>query len=142
MTASKADLAKQITDLARKHWKDKPEALLLSVLGPKLKDWDESYKSILSGQSLRNFIISEASDLAIAQHSSAYARVGVYPESKTFSYDAENVEAKAEPTEADKLKKSRRAFYTFIEAISDLPSDDIKGVHIPTSVIVQLLEGK
>jgi phenylpyruvate tautomerase PptA (4-oxalocrotonate tautomerase family) len=142
MTASKADLAKQITDLAKEHWKDKPEALLLSVLGPKLKDWNEGYKSILNGQSLRNFIKNEASDLTIAQHSSAYARVGVFPANETFSYDTETVEAKAEPTKADKLKKSRRAFYTFIEAISDFPSDDIKGVHIPTSVIVRLLEGK
>ena len=143
MAASKTELAEKITELTKKHWVDsKDEALLLSALGPKLSSWNADYKSILSGQSLRNFIKSEASDLTIAQHSTKYARVGVHPADKIFSYDTETIGAKTEPTQADKLKKSRRAFYTFIEEISDFPAEDIKGVHIPTSVIIRLLEGK
>lgn len=143
MATSKADLVAKLTELTNSHWADeKEEALLLSVLGPLLTEWDADYKSALSGKSLRIFIKNEVPDLAIAQHSSKYAKVGVYPANKTFSYDSGAIQEKTQPTEADKLKKSRRAFYTFIEAISLFPDEDIKNVHIPTSVIIRLLEGK
>jgi len=142
MANSKADLVGKINELALQHWGDKGEALLLSVLGPHLTKWDADYKSILEGQSLRNFIKNEASELSIAQHSLQYAKVGVYPANETFSYDAEAAEAVTEPSAADKLRKSRSAFYTFIAAISEYSDEDIKDVHIPTRVIVRLLEGK
>lgn len=142
MAALKTDLVDKITELARAHWAETSEALLLSKLGPLLAETYADYKSTLSGQSLRNFIRDEAPDLMIAQHSLQYAKVGVHPSDKSFSYDTEVVEEKAEPTQADKLKESRRAFYKFIEAISDFPAEDINDVQIPTSVIVRLLEGK
>lgn len=142
MPASKAALAVKIAELANEHWSDASEALLLSKLAPLVAETYADYKATLNGQSLRNFIKTEAPELAIAQHSSQFAKVGVYPSDKTFSYDTEAVEAKAEPSQADKLKESRRAFYTFIKAIADFPPEDIKDVHLPTSVIVRLLEGK
>lgn len=142
MAATKEQLVAEILRLADQHWVSSQEAILLSKLGPLLHEKYPDYKSTLNGQSLRNFIINEASDLSIAQHSAIFAKVGVYPAKQNFSYDTSPVEAKSSPTDADKVKASRRAFYTFIKAISELPEDDIKDLHIPTKVIVRLLEGK
>lgn len=142
MTNTRVDLVSRITALAQNHWETKKEAMLLSVLGPELTKWDSDYKSILNGHNLRKFIEDNAPALHIAHHSKQFARVGTYPAKETFSYDDPANLPKNEPTDADKLKKSRRAFYDFIHAISVCDPEDLRGVHIPTSVIVRLLEGK
>ncbi len=142
MTDTKKNLAKKIIEFSTEHWNKSAEPLLLSQLGPDLKTADFDYKKILDGQGLRRFIDTEISELSIAQHPQQYAKLGVHPANESFSYtDAPN-ETKPESTELDKLRKSRRAFYGFIQAISDLPPEEIEGVNIPAKVIVRLLEGK
>lgn len=142
MAHTKKNLADQIILLATKHWKDKSEPLLLSRLGSDLDVAGFDYKKILKGLGIRQFISEEVSSLIIAQHPQQYAKVGVHPAAESFSYADAPVETKSEPTELDKLRTSRRAFYGFIQAISELPPEEIEDVHIPARVIVRLLEGK
>jgi len=142
MTQTKKDLAEKIEALAAENWKDTKEPLLLSRLGPKIKELGFDYKVILEGQGLRHFVASEIPTLTVAQHPSQYAKVGIHPSTETFSYDDASTEPKQEPSDLDRLRKSRRAFYGFIQAISELPPEEIEGVHIPARVIVRLLEGK
>ena len=142
MAHTKEDLAEKIVALATANWGETSKPLLLSRLGPDLKAEDFDYKEILAGQGLRNFIDKEIADLTVAQHPQQYAKVGVHPASQTFSYSDAIVEDKPEPSEFDKLRKNRRAFYGFIQAISELPPEEIEGVNIPARVIVRLLEGK
>ena len=142
MAHTKEDLAEKIVALATANWRETSKPLLLSRLGPDLKAEDFDYKEILAGQGLRNFIDKEIADLTVAQHPKQYAKVGVHPASQTFSYSDAIVEDKPEPSEFDRLRKNRRAFYGFIQAISELPPEEIEGVNIPARVIVRLLEGK
>lgn len=142
MTNSKNDLKDEIIKISTEHWKNSNEPLLLSQLGPDLKANDLDYKEILGGQGLRQFINTEISELAIAQHPHQYAKLGVHPAGESFSYTDAPVENRTEQTEQDKLRKNRRAFYGFIQAISDLPPEELEGVNIPARVIVRLLEGK
>lgn len=142
MAHSKKDLANKIIELSAKHWDDLPEPLLLSRLGPDLKAAGFDYKEILEGSGLRHFIDREVSELTIAQHPQQYAKLGVHPEDESFSFADAPVETKPKPTELDKLRKNRRAFYGFIQALSELPPEEIEDVNIPARVIVRLLEGK
>jgi hypothetical protein len=142
MAHTKKDLADKIVALATANWAEVSQPLLLSRLGPDLKAKDFDYKEILDGQGLRNFIDKEVGELTVAQHPQQFAKVGVHPASQTFSYSDAIVEDKVESSEFDKLRKNRRAFYGFIQAISELPAEEIEGVNIPARVIVRLLEGK
>lgn len=142
MAHSKEELTAKIIELSNVHWKVSLEPLLLSRLGPDLTAAGFDYKEILEGQGLRHFIDKEVGELSIAQHPQQYAKLGVHPATESFSYTDVPVETKPETTEADKLRKSRRAFYGFIQAISELPTDEIKEINIPARVIVRLLEGK
>lgn len=142
MAHTKKELGSKIIELTTAHWKEVPEPLLLSRLGPELKEADFNYKLILEGQGLRNFIDKDVSELTIAQHPKQYAKVGVHLAAETFSYADTPADTKPEPSDLDKLRKNRRAFYGFIEAISELPPEEIEGILIPARVIVRLLEGK
>lgn len=142
MAHTKKDLASKIIELSIAHWKEIPEPLLLSRLGPELKEAGFDYKSVLEGQGLRHFIDKDVSELTIAQHPEQYAKVGVHLATESFSYTDTPADTKPEPSDLDKLRKSRRAFYGFIEAISELPPEEIEGISIPARVIVRLLEGK
>jgi hypothetical protein len=142
MAHTKKELAEKITELSSGHWAAASEPLLLSQLGPDLSVAGFNYKEILDGQGLRHFIDNEVNELTIAKHPQQYAKVGVHPAKVSFSYADAPAETKPEPSGADKLKKSRRAFYGFIQAISDLPPQEIEAINIPTRVIVRLLEGK
>lgn len=142
MVHTKKDLTDKIVELAKANWKETSEPLLLSRLGPTLKAEGFEYKEILDGQGLRNFIDKEVAELTIAQHPQQYAKVSVHPAEEPFSYSSAPVEAKSEPSGLDKLRKNRRAFYGFIQAISELPPEEIESVNIPARVIVRLLEGK
>ena len=142
MAQTKKELAEKIEALAAENWKDTKEPLLLSRLGPKVNELGFDYKEILGGQGLRHFVASEIPELTVAQHPSQYAKVGIHPSTESFSYADTPTEAKQEPSELDKLRKSRRAFYSFIQAISELPPEEIEGVSIPARVIVRLLERK
>lgn len=142
MTQKKKELAEKITQLSEEHWKASSEPLLLSQLGPDLTAAGFAYKETLDGEGLRHFIDKEIDELTIAKHPQQYAKVGVYPAKESFSYAAASAEAKPEQTEVDKLRKSRRAFYGFIQAISELPPEEIEAINIPARVIVRLLEGK
>lgn len=142
MTKTKSDLANKIFETANEHWKNNSEAILLSVLGPKLTEWDPEYKSILSGSSLRQFIESHAQDVKIAQHPKQYARIGVYPASNNFSYENIGENSESSPDKYNVRYRNRQAFYHFINALSNLDDDDIKDIHIPVKVIIRLLEGK
>lgn len=93
-------------------------------------------------QGLGDFISHEVADLKIVKHPTQYAKIGVVPATADFSYEAADLAPAKAPTEQDKLRKSCRAFYGFIEAISEFPPDEIEAVNIPTRVIVRLLEGK
>ena len=142
MAQTKSELSNEIINLTKSCWDSSAEPLLLSNLGPALKSSGIDYKAILLEQGLGNFISHDIPDLKIIKHPTQYAKIGVVPATADFSYEtAESAPAK-EPTEQDKLRKSRRAFYGFIEAISELPPDEIEAVSIPTRVIVRLLEGK
>ena len=142
MANAKADLADKIVALSAEHWTETSEPLLLSRLGDALKTAGFDYKEILEGQGLRHFIDKEVGNLTVAQHPLQHAKVGVHPATESYSYANTPAEIKQELSEFDKLRKSRRAFYGFIEAISELPREDVEGVTIPARVIVRLLEGK
>lgn len=142
MTHSKADLSAKIIKLTQTCWDANAEPLLLSKLGPALKNDGFEYKSILSGQGLGSFISNEVNDLKIVKHPSQYAKIGVLPTVAEYSYEDCKAPATNEPTDQDQLRKNRRAFYNFIEAISNLPPEEIEGVNIPARVIVRLIEGK
>lgn len=142
MSHTKKDLANKMVALASANWNEASEPLLLSRLGSDLKAEGFDYKEILDGQGLRNFIDKEVAELTVARHPQQYAKVGVYPVAQTFSYSDAIVDASPEPSEFDKLRNNRRAFYGFIQAISELPPEEIEGVNIPARVIVRLLEGK
>ncbi len=142
MEETKKELAEKIKALAADNWKDTKEPLLLSRLGLKLNELGFDYKKILEGRGLRHFVANEIRELTVVQHLSQYAKVGIHPENVSFSYADTPTKAKQEPSELDKLQKSRRAFNSFIQAISELPPEEIEGVSIPARVIVRLLEGK
>jgi hypothetical protein len=142
MTHSKAELSAEIIELAEACWDTSAEPLLLSKLGPALKNGGFDYKSILLEQGLGSFISNEVDELKIVKHPSQYAKIGVLPAAAEYSYEEYKAPSTNELTEQDRLIKSRRAFYDFIKAISKLPPEDIEDVNIPTRVIVRLLEGK
>ena len=142
MVQTKKDLTERIVELAKENWQNTSEPLLLSRLGSILKAEGFEYKETLDGQGLRNFIDNDVAELTIAQHPQQYAKVSVHPTEVSFSYSSAPVENKSEPSGLDKLRKNRRAFYGFIQAISELPPEEIEGVNIPARVIVRLLEGK
>lgn len=142
MAQSKSDLAKEIIRLTKECWSTNAEPLLLSKLGPALKSGGFDYKAILLEQGLGSFITHEVEDLKVLKHPTQYAKIGVLPVDADYSYEASETAPAKAPTEQDKLRKNRRAFYGFIQAISELPPEEIEGVNIPTRVIVRLLEGK
>ena len=142
MEQTKKELKKGIEALAADNWKDTKEPLLLSRLGLMLNEQGLDYKKILEGRGLLHFVKNEIPGQSVVQHPSQYAKVGIHPENESFSYADTPTKAKQEPSELDKLRKSRRAFNSFIQVISELPPEEIEGVSIPARVIVRLLEGK
>ena len=142
MQHTKEELADKIVELCTENWKKERTPLLLSELGANLKDAGFDYKAILKLQGLRKFIADNAGKLAIVQHPTLFAKIGIIPTAKSFSYTDIPTLSKSEPSELDRLRKNRRAFYGFIEALSELPPEEIAGVSIPARVIVRLLEGK
>lgn len=142
MTHTKIDLVNKIVELSTAHWDKTSEPLLLSQLGPELKGAGYDHKEILHGEGLRHFIDKEIDDLTIAKHPQQRAKIGVHPASKEFSFPDALTKSAPELTALDKQRKNRQAFYGFVRAISDFPPEEIDDVHIPTRVIVRLLEGK
>jgi len=142
MVHTKKDLTDKIAELCVENWEKEKVPLLLSELGANLKDSGFDYKAILNLQGLRKFIETEVENSTIVQHPSQYAKVGVIPAAESFSYDDLSTSLKPEISDSDRLRKNRRAFYGFIQAISELPPEEIKDVAIPARVIVRLLEGK
>lgn len=142
MAHGKTELSAKIVELAKECWSQSSEPMLLSKLGLALKNGGFDYKSILLEQGLGNYISHEVDELRIIKHPSQYAKIGVIPSDAEYSYEDSVTPPTNAPTEQDKLRKSRRAFYGFIEAISELPPEEIEAVNISTRVIVRLLEGK
>lgn len=142
MAHTKKNLADKIVELSVEYWKKENAPLLLSELGANLKTAGFDYKAILKLQGFRKFITNDVAEVTIVQHPTQYAKIGVLPASENFSYTDIPTPSKSEPSELDRLRKNRRAFYGFIEALSELPAEEIEGVSIPARVIVRLLEGK
>lgn len=142
MTLTKKDLAGRIIELTRQRWKDSRKPLLLSQLGPVLKASGLDYAAIPDWPGLKSFVSNEVSDLQIVTHPTQHAKIGVYPAAENFEFPDAQASVTSEPSEAEKLRKNRRAFYAFIEAVSELPPEEIDGFDIPARVIVWLLQGK
>jgi hypothetical protein len=135
-------LRDKISELALKHWKDNKKPLLLSQLGPKLTENDIEYKTIIYPKGIARFISEEVKEVVIIKHPSQFAKVGIHPKGETFSYDNNNSADAEEVSDIERIRKSRRAFYGFIDAISDFPKEELSEISIPTTVIVRLLQGK
>ncbi|WP_288943963.1 hypothetical protein [uncultured Roseovarius sp.] len=142
MTMNSGDLLKQIEELTIRHWNDHHQPLLLSRLGSEILSEGIEYKEILEGSSLGEFIAQTSEKVRIVKHPQQFAKIGVVPTEETFEYPADTSQPAQNLEGQDRVKRTRRAFYNFIEAISDLPVEDIEKISIPTHVIVQLLEGK
>ena len=142
MTQTKQDLAKKIVELTNQRWNNSSEPFLLSQLGSVLEASGHDYKDIPDWQGLNSFVSNEIPDLRIVRHPAQHAKIGVYPATESFEFDDAPASVKREPSEAEKLRKRRRAFHGFIEAISELPPEEIEGLVIPARVIVRLLEDK
>lgn len=142
MTISKEELSEKIAAHANAFWTHNNEPLLLSKLGPELTNEGIDYKSVLLNQGLGNFITNDISELKLVKHPTQFAKVGVLPADKEYSFDRKGIVLEKVPSDLDNIRTSRRAFYSFIEALSKLPAEEIQSVNIPARVIVRLLEGK
>lgn len=133
-----------ILELVQDHWSKNSQPLLTSTLGVQLREKGFDYKDILEGGTLKEFLARHSDKVEIAQHPVHHAKVGVFPAGENYAFPSENDVSPAiegEEVGVD-LKKSRGAFYAFIREISRLNRDEIDSIHIPTRVIVRLLEGK
>ena len=138
------ELLAAIVKLVQDHWDENSQPLLTSTLGVKLREKGLNYKDILQGGTLKAFLAKHSKEVGIAQDPVHHAKVGVFPAGKNYTFPTENDVSLAiggEEVGVD-LKKSRGAFYAFIREISRLSRDEIDSIHIPTRVIVRLLEGK
>ncbi|WP_288430160.1 hypothetical protein [uncultured Agrobacterium sp.] len=135
-------LADEIVKMVEAHWNDKEEPLLLSFLGPNLKN----YRDIIYPQTLKQFIGTLSDRVTVIQHSSKKAKVGIIPASKTYSYDAESTVQEGAPAKVDRKVKSGRSnkfvVLNFLEALATLDEEDLKQVVIPAAVLAKLVKAE
>ena len=142
MSESKSVLVEKLNQLARSHWEAEAEPLLLSQVGAALQAASLDYKSILEDSSIRRFVSENCPELKVVQHPNQFAKIGIIPVSEEYEFPSDQVPKASLHRHTDSVRRSRRALYEFISALADLPESDTQGVIIPTSVLIQLLEGK
>ncbi len=146
IVSDKDTLVEAISNWTRDHWSAHESPLLMSTIGANLQNSGVDYKSFLEGASLLQFLRTQNTRVKVVQHSRQYARVGLVPPNMDYSFEeaseSETSNESHASRDAEDLKRSRGAFYSFIREISKLPEEEIEQIHIPMKVIVRLLEGK
>lgn len=144
MDATLDGLARFLAEKTREHWKETATPWLLSTVPADLKALGVDYRTVLGEQRLKAFAQERSgSEFQLVSHPTQRAKIGLIPADETYEFPEEapslggasevSVSRPSAPT-------TTLATLRFLQAISDLPREDLDAIVIPTRVLVKLLK--
>lgn len=134
MSSEKDALKKKIIDSLNNRWKEVEEPFLLSKIPSILNDMD--YKSVLGGQSLKDFINETSGEdgYKLIEDPRHKARVGIIPFGGSYTYQ-ENINNK----QVKNMSNNKDVLVDFLRLLSSLPDEDLNSIVIPARVLAKLV---
>lgn len=133
-----------VQKIVGEHWLATREPLLLSLVAPDLMLHGIDYKQLLGTVRLSEFLGANADGrLKLVRHPIKRAKVGLIPIGEEFEFEPEPASPPRPTTSAAAKRRSGRyAVLDFLDALADLPPEELDKIVIPISSLVRLLERK
>ena len=133
---SEKDITDAIKEAVEEYWETNKKPFMLSNIPPILKDVNDNYKDVLGQSSLKQFIETNTTDVKVVRHPKQKARIGLIPNSESFTYPEKEADFVAK--EKIKIKNNENSATTLLDILSTLTEEELKNVSIPTSIFVKL----
>jgi hypothetical protein len=131
-----------VQGIVREHWGATREPLLLSLIAPELSSHGMDYKQLLGTVRLSEFLASNAEGrFVLVRHPTKRAKVGLIPAGEQFEYEPEPIPVtRTAIGVTSKRRSARYALLNFLDALGDLPPEELDKIVLPVSAMVKLLE--
>lgn len=116
----------------------------LSNAGPDLTAADITYRDILNGEKMKDFIVRTAGEggYQLIQHPVQRAKLGLVPAGETFTFEDRSEETGFAPQNVEVDGRRGAQLLAFLDSLSRLTREDQDEVVIPTRVLVKLARKK
>lgn len=135
------ELVDILSDITKRHWSTHKKPLLLSSIPPLLVNQFQDYKIALSGRTLKRFVKEtenlEDSQYKYIEHPSQKAKVGLTPKEINYLFPEPTNSNEINPTF---LSDSEKSLINFLKALKNLSQEDQDKIHLPVSVIVNMIK--
>lgn len=146
MEVSEQAIRELVARKAGEWWRSKRTPYLVSSIGIDLKQSGLEYRQLAAPSiNLAKYLSSIAhGEFKVVSHPSLRARVGVIPGSEHYNFpEEEPATAKGEViAQGERVRRTTPRKYVvlnFLEALSDLPQEELDKISLPISVLAKLL---
>ena len=150
-TTDTQNLMERLKSMVLENWQRNAEPLLLSNVAPMLASIDPSYKAILDGKRLKQFVTENAikeNGYQVVTHPTQKAKIGLIPFDESFEYETDTTGENGRPSLAidthhsiGNTKTSKHSEgLALIKALGKLSENDLEKINIPISVLVKLFQ--
>lgn len=141
MSFTPEELEEFLYQKAQEEWDKKSQPFFLAWVQPELEKISKDYKDAIPNQRLNEFVEGAVS-LKLVRHPTQFAKVGVIPSDKEFSFPISKKQADLPNSSSSKMPLSESALVSFVEAISKMPREELVDFKVPATLLVALLNRK
>jgi len=141
LTFTPEDLETFLSRKAQEEWSKNSQPYFLALVQPELKKMDKDYKEAIPDQRLNEFV-DQAKSLKLVRHPTQFAKVGIIPSDKEFSFSDDKRTPEPPIVPMNKRVASEAALVQFVDAISRMPKEDLVEFKVPATLLVSLLNRK